>query len=209
MFRSLPTLAALAGVLAVSACGVFGGPSAPEPPYEVVRADEPFEVRAYPALAVASTPMESGTGGAFGRLFDYISGENRGAQEIEMTAPVIQQPAEGTKISMTAPVLQRPGPDGQPRMVFILPAGMNAETAPFPTDASVRLDRLPPRRVAVIRFSGLVRDAKIDEARERLSAWIDSEGLVAAGPAELAGYNPPWTLPWFRRNEILIPVADR
>lgn len=200
------TLPALAGVLLVGACGVFGGPSAPEPAYDVVRAAEPFEIRAYPALTIASTPMGSGENSAFQRLFDYISGENRGNREVAMTAPVIEQPSEGAEIEMTAPVLQKAGPDGQTRMIFVLPAGMTAETAPVPTDASVRIDTLPARQIAAIRFTGLMREADVDEARDDLRAWMEAEGLRADGPAEVAGYNPPWTLPWFRRNEILIPI---
>ena len=218
MPRSIPSLAALAGVLALGACGIFGGPSAPEPAYEVLREEAPFEIRAYPALAVASTPMGTGlgegTGGAFRRLFGYISGDNRGDREVAMTAPAVQQPATdedggeegGEQIEMTAPVLQQPEAEGQWRMVFVLPAGMTAETAPVPTEESVRLDTLPARRVAAVRFSGLLRDANVVEARDRLLDWIEGEGLAPAGPAEVAGYNPPWTLPWFRRNEILVPV---
>jgi hypothetical protein len=107
---------------------------------------------------------------------------------------------------MTAPVLQQPGAEGEWRMLFVLPADMTAETAPVPAEDAVRIDTLPARRVAAIRFSGLLRDSNVVEARERLVQWMQAEGLSAAGPAEVAGYNPPWTLPWFRRNEILIPI---
>lgn len=201
--------AVLAGALLLGACGIFGGPSAPEPAYEVLREEPPFEIRAYPALAVASTPMGEGlgegSGGAFRRLFDYISGANRGERKIAMTAPVLQQPAEGEEIEMTAPVLQQPG-TGAWQMLFVLPAELTAETAPAPTEDSVRLATLPARRVAVIRFNGFLGDTNVAEAREQLRAWIEAERLAPAGPAEVAGYNPPWTLPWLRRNEILIPI---
>lgn len=213
MHQSAPSLAALAGVLVLGACGVFGGPSAPEPAYEVLRDEPPFEIRVYPALAVAITPMGAGigegTGGAFQRLFGYISGDNRTEREVAMTAPVIQQPEKdekGKKIEMTAPVLQQPDGEGEWRMLFVLPADMTAETAPVPAEESVRIDTLPARRVATIRFSGFLRDSNVVEARERLLHWMQAEGLSPAGPAEVAGYDPPWTLPWFRRNEILIPV---
>ena len=214
MPRLAPRLATLAGALFLGACGVFGGPAAPEPDYQVLRNAPPFEIRAYPALAVASTPMGAGlgegTGGAFRRLFGYISGGNTAERKIDMTAPVVQQPAdkkdEGRKIEMTAPVLQQPGAEGEWRMLFVLPEEMTAETAPAPTDDSVRIGTLPARRVAAIRFSGFLGDSNVVEARERLLAWMKDEGLSPAGPAEVAGYNPPWTLPWFRRNEILIPI---
>ncbi len=213
MPRYAPHVLAIAGALIVGACGVFGGPSAPEPAYDVLRAAPPFEIRAYPALAVASTAMGAGigegTGGAFRRLFGYISGDNLGDREIAMTAPVVQEPAgddKGARIEMTAPVLQQPEGEGEWRMLFVLPAGMTADTAPVPTEGSVQVGTLPARSVAVVRFSGFLRDANVAEARDRLLAWMAAEGLAPAGPAEVAGYNPPWTLPWFRRNEILIPV---
>lgn len=216
MPRSGPHVFALAGALIVSACGVFGGSSAPEPAYDVLRDDPPFEIRAYPALAVASTAMGAGigegTGGAFRRLFGYISGDNQGDREIEMTAPVVRKRADdekGAKIEMTVPVLQQPEGEGAWRMVFVLPAAMTAETAPVPTEDSVQVGTLPARRVAVIRFDGFLHDDNVAEARDRLIAWMAAEGLAPAGPAEVAAYNPPWTLPWFRRNEILIPVEGR
>ncbi len=211
MPRTLHRLSALAGALAVSACGVFGGAAAPEPEYQVVRRDPPFEIRAYPPLTVAATSMEGDPGGAssgaFGRLFDYISGANAGSRKIEMTAPVVMQPSAGVEIPMTAPVLQRPGPQGAWQMFFVLPKGMSAETAPAPTNPAVTLDTLPARRVAVVTFSGLLREDNIDGARRDLAGWLAAQGLDQAGPAEVAGYNPPWTLPWLRRNEILVPIA--
>ncbi len=217
MPRFVPSLATLAGALVLGACGVFGGPAAPEPSYQLLREEPPFEIRAYPSLTVASTPMGAGlgegTGGAFQRLFNYISGDNSGEREVAMTAPVIQQPgaaaaeeSAGKKIEMTAPVLQQPSAGGEWRMLFVLPDDMTAETAPVPAESSVRIEMLPARRVAAIRFSGFLRDSNVVEAREQLLDWMKAEGLSPAGPAEVAGYNPPWTLPWFRRNEILIPI---
>ena len=111
--------------------------------------------------------------------------------------------ADGAKISMTAPVLQ--SRDGAHEMVFVLPDDMTPQTAPVPTDPAVSLATIPPRRVAVVRYSGfLSRRASTEEAR--LRDWLARKGLRATGPAEVAGYNPPWTLPPLRRNEVLIPV---
>ena len=207
MSTSLRTLLAVCTLAVLSACSVFGGPAAPEPSYTVVRSAPPFEVRDYPALAVVATPMDAGQGSAFGRLFDYISGENAGATKIEMTAPVLQSAEEGTEIAMTAPVLRAFGADGQREMVFVLTDEFTAETAPRPTDPLVRVAEIPARRVATIRFSGFFRDAAIAENTRLLQAWMADQALAPIGPPESAGYNPPWTLPPFRRNEVLIPIA--
>ena len=193
--RATRAIGALAGLLGVAACSVFGGAAAPEPDYSVVLAEPPFELRDYGELVVARTSMKDGSGAAFGRLFDYISGANTGARDIAMTAPVLDtESAEGAKIAMTAPVLQ--GRDGAREMVFVLPEDMTPQTAPVPTDPRVSLATIPPRRVAVVRYSGfLSRKASREEAR--LRDWLARKGLRPTGPAEIAGYNPPWTLPPF------------
>ena len=203
--RATRAIGALAGFLGVAACSVFGGAAAPEPDYSVVLAEPPFELRDYGELVVARTSMKDGSGAAFGRLFDYISGANSGARDIAMTAPVLDtESAEGAKIAMTAPVLQ--GRDGAREMVFVLPEDMTPQTAPVPSDPRVSLATIPPRRVAVVRYSGfLTRRAATEEGR--LRDWLARKGLRPKGPAEIAGYNPPWTLPPYRRNEVLIPVA--
>ena len=192
---------------ALGACSAFGGKAAPEPAYEVVRADGEFEIRDYPALAIAATPMADGQRAAFGRLFGYISGENKGTTEIAMTAPVLQSAEAGTGIAMTAPVLQSFGAVGEREMVFVLTDEYTAATAPEPADPNVRIAEIPPRRVAVYRFSGSFSDDAIADATETLQQWISDQSLSPVGLPESAGYNPPWTLPPFRRNEVLIPIA--
>ena len=203
------TILALLALTLTSACSVFGGPAAPEPAYSIVRADAPYEIRDYPALVVVATPMEDGSSDAFRRLFGYISGENAGKTEIAMTAPVLQSAEEGTAIAMTAPVLQSFGSDGTREMVFVLTEEFTLETAPKPTNPQLRLAQIPARRVATIRFSGFFRDAAIADNTDLLEAWIMQQGLTPVGPPESAGYNPPWTLPPFKRNEVLIPIAGQ
>src|SRR6056297_2908680 len=202
--RATRAIGAFAGLLGVAACSVFGGAAAPEPDYDVILAEPPFELRDYGELVVAKTPMTNGSGAAFGRLFDYISGANSGTRDIAMTAPVLNtDAADGATIAMTAPVLQS-RVDAR-EMIFVLPDDMTPQTAPVPTDPAVSLATIPPRRVAVVRYSGfLSRRASTEEAR--LRDWLARKSLRPTGPAEVAGYNPPWTLPPLRRNEVLIPV---
>lgn len=197
---------ALCLMATVGACSVFGAAAAPEPAYDIVRTDGNFEIRDYDALAVAATPMADGQRAAFGRLFDYISGENKGATEIAMTAPVLQSAEAGTEIAMTAPVLQSFGANGEREMVFVLTDEFTAATAPEPNNPQVRIAEIPARRVAAYRFSGSFSDDAISESTSTLQEWIREQPLLPIGPPESAGYNPPWTLPPFRRNEVLIPI---
>lgn len=208
----------LVGALAVmtAGCSVFGGRAAPEPAFEVEVRDGDFEIRRYGPMAVAVTAVEGesyrgAVGSGFMRLFDYIQGANEGSSEIAMTAPVLTEPqdgggrAEGAEIAMTAPVLSEETASGW-EVAFVLPAEMTAETAPRPTDDRVEIRSVPARRVAAVRFSGFLGADDIARERARLMDWIAARGETAAGPAQAAGYNPPWTLPFLRRNEVIVPL---
>lgn len=205
--RATRAITAFASLLSVTACSVFGSAAAPEPEYRVTLSDPPFEVRDYGELVVAKTAMDGGSRAAFGRLFDYISGANTGGRDIAMTAPVLNTDnTDGSKIAMTAPVLQ--SREGAREMVFVLPAEMTLATAPKPTNSAVILDTIPPRRVAIVRYAGfMARNAAANEAR--LRDWMADNNLTAYGAAEVAGYNPPWTLSPWRRNEVLIPIEAK
>ncbi|MGF1553552.1 MAG: heme-binding protein [Paracoccaceae bacterium] len=214
-------IVALLGPLALAGCSVFGGQAAPEPEYDLVREDGAIEIRAYPELIVAKTTVaadsrDRAVGRGFNRLFDYISGANRAAEEIAMTAPVVidDETEGGEEIPMTAPVVVD-GPsaeeaeDGQGRWttMFILPEGTSLDTAPRPTEEAVSLDTIPARQVAVIRFSGFLDDKSVAEQRRALDDWLERQGIAHTGAWRSAGYNPPWTLPWLRRNEVMVPLA--
>jgi hypothetical protein len=204
LVRIVRSIVIFAGVLTLASCSLFGGEAAPEPAYTVILAEEPFEVREYDELVVVKTTMADGSRAAFGRLFGYISGENSGDRSIAMTAPVLNTDSKnGTEISMTAPVLQSGAAERE--MIFVLTEEFTLQTAPLPTDPAVSLATIPPRNVAVVRYSGsMQKRASAEEVR--LRAWMRVNGLRSTGPAEVAGYNPPWTLPANRRNEVLIPV---
>ena len=179
-----------------------------EPAHTVIEREEAFEVRDYQGYLVAETFVEGsfdavGSEG-FRRLFGYISGDNRAAEKISMTAPVEQQEASA-KIAMTAPVeQQRAG--ARWRIAFVLPSTYTLATAPRPTDDRVVLAEAPPRRMAVVRYRGTWTEARYGEELAMLRNFIGERGLTAVGEPVFARYDPPF-MPWFlRRNEIQIPV---
>ena len=114
-------------------------------------------------------------------------------------------PAASERISMTAPVTTE-GSGNRWRMHFVMPSKYTMATLPVPTDPRVTLREVPPRQVAARTFSGFVTEARVSAETEALRAWMIERGLQADGPAQLARYNPPWSIPFLRRNEILIPV---
>lgn len=202
----------MAATLALSIASLWTTPAMAyeEPSYDVIKTHEGFELRRYAPMLVVETDMpggrDAGGNAAFRRLFDYIAGNNRSQQKIEMTVPVMMGPAS-QKIEMTAPVLMQPGASGEPTMQFVLPARFTPESAPQPVDAKLRLRLLPEQWLAVRRYSGRTTDANFREAADALLQALQAAGLAATGPAQMAVYNGPFT-PWFmRRNEALVPVA--
>jgi hypothetical protein len=188
-----------------------------EPDYQVIEKDGDFELRQYPAMLAAETlvtgaDFEDAGDIAFGRLFRYITGNNRAQAEIAMTAPVVQTadrpPTDGEKIAMTAPVLQQPGASGGYRVAFIVPAEYTRETVPEPLDPAVRIIATPPRLVAAMTFSGRM-SADLHRKKEgNLRAELAERRLTVAGDPITAQYDAPFIPGPFRRNEVLIPVTQ-
>ncbi len=183
-----------------------------EPKYTLVEKSGDFELRAYAPRVVAETLVEGSLNDAssagFKRIADYIFGNNTsrsGASEkISMTAPVGMAPkAESEKISMTAPVAMQQTA-GQWRMYFVMPSQYTLSTLPTPNNATVTLRELPESRMAVLRFSGLAGEEKTASKTAELLAWLKSKNITPTGTPELARYNPPWTLPFLRRNEVMV-----
>lgn len=199
-------------IMTMPACSIFGKPGVEIAPYTVSLNDDNIEIRHYEELVLVSTAMGNemdDNSGAFNKLFRYISGNNKGQAKIEMTAPVLMDPdaSEGQKIAMTAPVIMDQDENAdQWTMSFVLPEKYTYETAPRPKDPEVVLKRIPTLKVAAITFSGLLDKNNVQKHRNELEQWIASNNYTVKGQYKTAGYNPPWTLPNLRRNEVLIPI---
>nr|WP_232627768.1 heme-binding protein [Methylobacterium sp. Leaf118] len=188
-------LAAIESVL-----GVFGVRTLYEQPdYSVVRRlDQGVEIRAYePRLAVETDAKRQGDAEAFGRLFRYIAGANREAGRIAMTAPV---EIAGTRIAMTVPVERKAGGT----MRFFLPRAVVEAGAPEPTEAGVRLVQVPAERVAALRFSGRISPEALAEQERILARALSAAGADASEAPMFMGYDPPFALPFLRRNEVAV-----
>lgn len=210
MLRSLASVAASVLLAGCSLAGIRSGYE--EPPYSIVeRIDGEVEIRRYAGRLAAETTVptregEAGRSEAFKSLFDYISGDNRGASEIAMTVPV-EVGATGEEIAMTVPVETGAATGGRDVMRFFLPTSYTKATAPHPTDPSVRIVDLPAATVAVLRFSGSWDDARLKTRKaELLRALADSSWRSAGSPTNLF-YDPPWTIPFLRRNEVAVAVT--
>jgi hypothetical protein len=184
-----------------------------EPGYAVVSQSGALEYRRYEPYLVAETFVEgaadfdSAGNEGFRRLFRYIAGGNTGQSKIAMTAPVSQaaQAEKSEKIAMTVPVQQAGSAAGW-RIAFMLPRQYTLDTAPVPSDSRVRIVAVPGRTVAVLRYAGRWTESNYVEHRDELLKSLAAQGIRTSGEPWLARYNAPFSLPFLRRNEVLIEV---
>jgi hypothetical protein len=164
------------------------------------------QIRQYEPYIAAETLVDSDFDKAgniaFGRLFKYISGNNRKKESIAMTAPVNQQ---SEKIAMTAPVNQQKS-EGKYIISFTMPSNYTMDTLPEPLDSSVVLKQIPARRIAAISYSGTWSQKRYIEHKAELEQFIRDKELKIIGEDIFARYDPPFQLWFLRRNEVWIPV---
>ena len=179
--------------------------------YDVVRSYGEFELRRYAPHVVAEVtvraPFEDAGNVAFRTLLGYISGQNRSATKVAMTAPVLQQPSE--RIAMTAPVQQRETAEGEYAVAFVLPASLTLESAPVPTSPDVRLVQRPELLAAARRYRGGWSRAAYERHREELDRAVRAAGLVPVGAATWARFDPPFMPSFLRRNEVVLEVNEQ
>ena len=182
-----------------------------EAKYKVVEKDGNFEIRDYAPQILAETiidgSFENAGNKAFRRLYRYISGNNQLQLKVDMTTPVSQK-ATSKAIKMTAPVSQQQIEDKW-IVSFMMPASYTMETIPQPNDPKVKLRKIPSRRMAAVCYSGVWSKENYLKNKARLDAWMQRKDLVGTGNPVWARYNPPYTLWFLRRNEILIELKTK
>ena len=194
------------------------------PTYETLATDGAFSVRRYAPYVVAQTVVDEAdrdlaSRAGFRRLAGYIFGGNQGRRSIAMTAPVTAEagassstsstpsPAAGERIAMTAPVAAAHEGAGW-RITFMMPSRYTQATLPVPNDPRVSFVDVPATDRAVVTFSWLTSDDRVQEQTAALQAWLHQRGLVERGSPVLARFDDPLTLPWNRTNEIWIEVES-
>ena len=182
-----------------------------EPTYRVIEKSGAFELRAYEPKIIAevlvSGNMKQASNAGFKQIAGYIFGGNTsrkgGAEKISMTTPVTMEAGGSEKIGMTTPVTLEQS-NNQWRVHFVMPSKYTMATLPKPNNPRVTLRQIPKRNYAVIRFSGFAGLQKVANMTSSLEAWLKTQNIRPKGKAELSRYDPPWTLPFFRRNEVMI-----
>ena len=163
-----------------------------EPRFELIAQwpEKNIELRDYGASIIAVASMEATGNGGFSTLAGYIFGGNTAEQKIAMTAPV--------KTSMAGSEVQE--------MAFVMPSKFDENTLPQPNNPDIELRPVDGYAAAVIIFSGKASPEKAEKQWAMLQEFLDASEIKLLGPPTLNQYNPPWTLPFLRRNEIIVPI---
>ena len=214
--------------------GVFGTTTmaTEEPKFELLSKHGNIELRRYPSFIVAETlvdgDMDAASSKGFRIIADYIFGNNvssgstlkQGSEKISMTAPVTMEPVKpaSQSVAMTAPVALQPLPNSgqvsqEPqamqganrwRVHFVMPSAYTLNTLPKPNNPAVQLREVPSKTWAVLSYTGFNTENGIQQRTDELVAWLAAQKIETTSSPQLARYNPPWTLPMFRRNEIML-----
>jgi hypothetical protein len=172
------------------------------PDYIVKKKTETYEIRQYSTYSVCSTKLEStgdmsvmnplNTGNGFNKLADYIFGNNNKNTISE-------------KLSMTTPVII-----GDGDMQFVLPPGKSSMNAPTPSEDDITVIDIPMEIVAAREFPGLATDGEVMRQRAKLEDSLLADGISYDNLSfRVFQYNPPYTLPWLRRNEVILRINDQ
>ena len=177
------------------------------PSYSVLATKNGYEIRRYDPYIIAETSMasESGSSG-FNELFQYISGNNAGSAKLSMTSPVLKSAGDAAqKLPMTAPVLKKGGAGGGV-ISFVMPPGLRLEELPQPKSSRITLREIPGHKAAIVRFSGVADAEAIKDQTETLLRNLQQDGVTILSTPTTALYNPPWTPPFMRRNEVVVMI---
>ena len=177
------------------------------PSYKVIQSKGKIEIREFDPMVIAEVQVvgrrKDAISSGFKLLADYIFGNNISQENIDTTA-TIQQPAS-EKIAMTAPVQQQLANDSW-LVSFVMPSEYNLEDLPKPKNIEVKLKNVPVKRFVTIQFSGTSSDENLAKHKKLLVEFIKNNSISVTGTSKYAFYNPPWTLPLMRRNEVMFEV---
>jgi effector-binding domain-containing protein len=190
-----------------------------QPKYSIVQTDGSIEMRQYEPMLIAKVRVDgerqAAISSGFKLLAAYIFGDNTTQNKMKMTSPVKQVAVQADigvptqvmqqKIKMTAPVTQKKV-DNSWEISFVMPSKYTEATLPKPINSKVDIESIPKKQYAVIIFSGLVSDKNLQKNKDKLLSYLAVNNIKMLSSPLYAFYNPPWTMPFLRKNEVLVEV---
>jgi hypothetical protein len=191
-------------------CATWSAPAmaTEEPKFTAHLTEGAFELRQYAPFLIAETAvagdMDAASSQGFRAIADFIFGNNQapgqsGSAKIAMTAPVTVEPR-------AADMPMREAQDW--RVQFVMPSQYTLQTIPRPKNPAVTLREVPAKWYAVVRYPGINTQSKVEDKTAELLAWIKAKGWSPVAAPQLARYDPPWTLPFWRRSEIMVEISQ-
>ena len=206
MKRNFIIMNTILGIILITA--IIVGPvmsNVEKPNYQVIDKSNNIEIRQYQPSLIAEVEISGNRKDAisngFRLLADFIFGNNK-LQNLTISK---QDKKDNHKIAMTAPVEQQASGTNW-KVNFIMPAGYDLNSIPLPNNPAVKLKEIPAKSFIVIKFSGTSSDKNLAEHEKELRAYIQIQNINIIEPAKYAFYNPPWTLPLLRRNEVMFEI---
>ena len=182
-----------------------------EPEFKLISEEGEFQIREYDPKIIAQVEVEGdfdeASSKGFKLLADYIFGNNLldgGSKKISMTTPVEMSPM-AENLLMTSSILDDQV-NNKWSINLIMPQEFSLDTLPKPNNSQVNIIEVPKEKYAVILFSGLIRESSYAEKVELLSNYLEENSFKQKSAIKIARYNPPWTLPFFRRNELMVRI---
>lgn len=160
------------------------------PTYEVVKSDGNIEIRHYQAFQIVTytTNEDPYSNQGFQTLFQYIQANNSLKASVDMTVPVLQEFK----------------PDGM-TMSFIIPQKYMLGV-PKPNHPDLHIDHFKEGYYAAITFKGSQSIGNLRQNQTELLFWLKKNELTTDSDIIAAFYNPPFTPPFMRRNELLVKI---
>jgi DNA gyrase inhibitor GyrI len=197
-------------MITLSSCtGVIGDYE--EPNYRVLeKHGDNIEIREYEPYIIAEVTVEGERSEAVSKGFkplgNYIFGNNIANKDIEMTVPVAQEQVS-QKIEMTVPVAQEKINEKTWKVNFTIPRiYKNISDLPIPKNDDIKFIKVKPYKAAVIKFSGRHTDDNFEEHKQELLDFLNKNNIKHEESVKYAYYNPPWTLWFLRRNEVMFRI---
>ena len=164
-----------------------------EPDYQIIKKEETIEIREYPSYIVARTSMNNNQSeednSMFRTLANYIFGGNNNNQSIPMTAPVITH-----------------SNDGSYDMIFFMLDANTIESLPKPNNKNISIEKMDIGKSIAISFGMWATDKRVNKYKRKLDKYIAENNIELISDVMVAQYNSPWTLPPFRKNELIYKI---
>lgn len=163
-----------------------------EPSYKLLSSNDDIEIREYSSYIIARTSIPKSSkddNNMFRTLASYIFGSNEKNESIPMTAPVTTYDDEDNY-----------------NMIFYMLDADSVADMPGTNGQDIVFERFEMGKCAVISFSWLTSDSRIKHYKNKLSDYLKANKITTKSSYMVNRYDPPWKLPFMRRNEILVRI---